>query len=79
MSGMDSVFHSSVQEAVQLTVQNNKPLFVFLALLDNNTNDSFLNKFIKEQTVAHLQEHSVPLKLVQGSVEFGYFEQLFKT
>lgn len=78
MPGMDSVFHSSVQEAVQLTVQNNKPLFVYLALLDNNTNDSFLNKFIKEQTVAHLQEHSVPLKLVQGSVEFGYFEQLFQ-
>ncbi|KAI5967049.1 hypothetical protein KGF57_000477 [Candida theae] len=77
-SEMDTLFHSSVQEAVQLTIQNHKPLFVFLASSESTTNDTFLNKFIGEQTVSRLREKTVPLKLVQGSIEFGYFEQLFK-
>ncbi|KAG5421819.1 hypothetical protein I9W82_000911 [Candida metapsilosis] len=78
MPDMDRVFHSSVQEAVQLTVQNKKSLFVFLASPDDSTNDSFLSKFIKDQTISQLRENSVPLKLIRGSVEYGYFEQLFK-
>ncbi|KAI5953009.1 hypothetical protein CANMA_005034 [Candida margitis] len=78
MPEMDSIFHSSVQEAVQLTIQNYKPLFVFLASPDNSTNEAFLSKFIKDHTVSHLQQYSIPLKLTQGSVEFGYFEQLFQ-
>lgn len=78
MSDIESIFHSSVREAVQLTVQNNKPLFVFLALPDSITNESFLNKFVTKDAVSLLQNSTVPLKLIQGSVEFGYFEQLFQ-
>lgn len=78
-----NLFNTSVQEAVQSTIQHNKPLFVFLAKYndqqqDDDASKQFLEKFIdQEETTTLLSHHFVLLKLFQGTMEYLYFNQIF--
>lgn len=80
-SHIDDLFSSSVQEAVALTAQQQKPLFVYLTKSYQNQEESgneFLSKFIDEEITQVLHENFVLLKLIEHTPEFGYFTQLFK-
>ncbi|KAI3403855.2 hypothetical protein KGF56_003285 [Candida oxycetoniae] len=72
-------FGTSIEEAVQKSISERKPLLVFLAHQTNfSTNDQFLKKFIvKSSLLEQLETNFVLLKLVQNSTGFRYFEQLF--
>lgn len=79
-SYIDHLFSSSVQQAVALTVQQQKPLFVYLTKPDQEQEDgnAFLSKFIDEEVTQVLQRNFILLKLVENTPDFGYFTQLFK-
>ncbi|ABN65358.2 predicted protein [Scheffersomyces stipitis CBS 6054] len=77
------VFGSSVQEAVQATVRLGKPLFVFLSVNSEENSATFLEQFFHSQEAIDSEigqlvtESFVTLKLVEDTVEFGYFQQIF--
>ncbi|CAX44435.1 UBX-domain (ubiquitin-regulatory domain) protein, putative [Candida dubliniensis CD36] len=72
-------FITSVEQAVSSTISKQKPLFVYLVTSGYTENtDTFLPKFIDEQTSAIIKSNFILLKLTQNTVEFGYFSQLFK-
>lgn len=81
---LDTMFGTSVQEAVQATIRMNKPMFVFLTKGDNDFESvEFVSKHLLSEGEIHekmgqiLLDKFVMLKLVEDSVEFGYFKQIF--
>ncbi|KAI5960317.1 uncharacterized protein KGF55_004609 [Candida pseudojiufengensis] len=77
---IDGLFLTSVQQAVQLTLSDNKPLFVYISSLENTElNDKFVNKFINQELVNTLKTNFILLKLIENSTEFEYFKQIFKS
>ncbi|KAG7664234.1 uncharacterized protein J8A68_002248 [[Candida] subhashii] len=78
------LFNTSVQEAVQATIQQNKPLFVFLAQGEADEADGiskeFLHKFVDDDDniISLLGQQFVLLKLLKGSTEYMFFNQIFK-
>ena len=72
-------FTTSVEQAVSSTISEQKALFVYLVTSTYTENtDTFLPKFIDDQTTAIIKSNFILLKLTQNTVEFGYFSQLFK-
>ncbi|KAK6464824.1 hypothetical protein DFJ63DRAFT_93836 [Scheffersomyces coipomensis] len=75
---VESNFGTSVQQAVQATASQNKPLFVLLSKGESdNESIEFENKFINESNIHQLKSHFILLKLIDDTVEFGYFKQIF--
>ena len=82
---LDTMFGTSVQEAVQATIRMNKPMFVFLTKGDSDFESvEFVSKHLLSEGEIHekvgqiLLDKFVMLKLVEDSVEFGYFKQIFQ-
>lgn len=72
-------FTTSVEQAVSSTISEQKALFVYLVTSTYTENtDTFLPKFIDDQTTAIIKSNFILLKLTPNTVEFGYFSQLFK-
>lgn len=82
-SNIDKLFLVSVEEAVQKSMQNHQPLFVFLS-----RNDEMSQKFAEGllDTSASDEAHTmcdivkqkfVGLRLIEETVEYGYFKQIF--
>lgn len=74
----------SVQEAVQKSLNNNQPLFVFLSK-DDETSGTFADgllgrkagdngRYVREK----IQNQFVALKLIEDTTEYGYFKQIFQ-
>ncbi|KAK6202629.1 uncharacterized protein RJT21DRAFT_112582 [Scheffersomyces amazonensis] len=75
---VDEKFGTSVNEAVQATANQNKPLFVLLTKgVEDKESQEFENKYVNESTIKLLVSNFVLLKLIEGSKEFGYFSQIF--
>lgn len=76
------IFGTSVQEAVLASLLQNKPLLAFLTN-EQEMSQEFILKFlytdgeINKTVVDKLRLQFVCIKLIQGSVEFGYFQQIF--
>lgn len=72
---IDSLFGNSVTEAVNTSTINDKVLVVYNTADSNN----WLNYWFHDNdfNVDSLQEAAVWLKLVKGTPEFTYFEQIF--
>ncbi|CUS21111.1 LAQU0S02e06106g1_1 [Lachancea quebecensis] len=73
MSGPELEFMSSVQQAVQLSLQERKPLIVYCTEGNDNWLGSWFNKELRQQ----LATKCIALKLLKGQPEYGYFEQIF--
>lgn len=78
------MFGTSVQEAVLATIRMNKPMFVYLSKGDDDyPSVEFVTRHllgdgeIHQQVGRILRAKFVLLKLVDGTVEFGYFKQIF--
>ncbi|CAH2354718.1 hypothetical protein CLIB1423_18S02146 [[Candida] railenensis] len=77
------IFGTSVQEAVSASLSQNKPLLAFLTN-EQEISQEFILKFLytegerNETVVDKLRSQFVCIKLIQGSVEFGYFQQIFQ-
>lgn len=74
----------SVQEAVQKSLQNHQPLFVFLSK-DDETSQKFaeglleVNASKKELNISEkIRNEFVGLKLIEDSIEYGFFNQIFQ-
>ncbi len=72
----DDLFGTSVHAAVQTSMAQNKPLVAFLTN-ELEISTEFAAKFLRGAVVERLRHHFVCIKLVEGSVEFGYFHQIF--
>lgn len=81
---MDTLFRTSVQDAVLASLQQKKPLFVFLT-----KNDEPSRKFAEQYLgVGGTEEHGgimrkiqggfISLKLIDNTIEFGYFREILK-
>lgn len=74
----------SVQEAVQKSLNNSKPLFVFLSK-DDETSGTFAEGLLGEKSGdigsyvrGKVQNEFVGLKLIENTTEYGYFKQIFQ-
>ncbi|CCK70527.1 Ubx6p KNAG_0E02680 [Huiozyma naganishii CBS 8797] len=82
---LEDLFTGSVEEAVRLANERGLCLVVYNAVGPVSasdgaeSDDQWLNQWFKtdEQDLEKLKRVSVWLKLVKGSQQFGYFEQLF--
>ena len=78
-SSFELRFETLVQNAVRQSVQEQRPLFVFIKhQSDPSLNETFTAKFVTPNVEEKIVTNFVLLKLTPGTVEFGYFEQLFK-
>lgn len=83
VNNLDRVFGSSVQEAVQSSLESNKPLFILLSKEDD-VSKAFIKKFLfKEENVDEgvlqvIKDRYICLKLVDQTNEMGYFREIFK-
>lgn len=82
-SSIDKVFMVSVQEAVQKSLKNNQPLFVFLSR-DDETSRTFAKDLLQteigdsgQDISDKVQNEFVGLKLIKDTTEYGYFKQIF--
>ncbi|ODV77387.1 uncharacterized protein CANTADRAFT_37748, partial [Suhomyces tanzawaensis NRRL Y-17324] len=77
-SSIDRIFGTSVNQAVQQSISENRPLFVYLSR-DDAASASFVHLWLGDNklTVQQALARFVLLKLVHGTTEFGYFEQIF--
>lgn len=66
-------FVTSVKDAVDLSLQQKKPLLVYCTA----DNDDWLNKWMTEEFGKLLSSKCIILKLVRGEVEYAYFEQIW--
>ncbi|CAR30458.1 UBX domain-containing protein [Lachancea thermotolerans CBS 6340] len=73
MSRPELEFMSSVQQAVQLSLQEQKPLVVYCTEGNDNWLRSWFNRELRQQLVTTC----IALKLTKGQPEYGYFEQIF--
>lgn len=73
---MFELFGTSVHTAVQTSMAQNKPLVAFLTN-ELEISAEFAAKFLRGAVVERLRHHFVCIKLVEGSVEFGYFQQIY--
>lgn len=64
---------SSVEEAVFKSMQDNKVLAVY----SSSGDDLWLNTWFKGGFEQELKKHAIWLRLVQGTEQFTYFEQIF--
>lgn len=69
----DEIFISSVEDAVSLSLSLHKCLVVYNALNE----DSWLNSWLKHDSLLQLKDKAVWLKLQRSTDQFKYFEQLF--
>lgn len=80
---IDDLFGTSVQTAVQTSLSENKPLLAFLTN-ERESSTEFVFKFLykddelNSRLVAKLKDAFVPIKLIEGTTEFGFFQQIFK-
>lgn len=73
MDTLDTHFVSSVENAVQESLRENKALLVYTTGGDNSWFESWFTPLVGEQ----LKDSCVWLRLAAGSREMGYFEQIF--
>ncbi|CDO95264.1 unnamed protein product [Kluyveromyces dobzhanskii CBS 2104] len=73
MDALDTHFVSSVENAVQESLRENKALLVYTSGEDNSWFESWFTPLVGEQ----LKDTCVWLRLAAGSREMGYFEQIF--
>lgn len=76
-----NLFHTAVQPAVQASLSENKPMFIYL--LNLNDNDQLLkiyfqeNGCLRDSLVSKISNNFICLKLIENSVDYGYLEQIF--
>ncbi|CAB4253271.1 similar to Saccharomyces cerevisiae YJL048C UBX6 UBX (ubiquitin regulatory X) domain-containing protein that interacts with Cdc48p [Maudiozyma barnettii] len=72
---ISNLFLDSVEEAVSESLKSNRTLVVY----NSNQSDDWLNKWFQadDSNVSHLKGAAVWLKLVKGTAQFQYFEQVF--
>ncbi|KAJ8100350.1 ubiquitin-related domain-containing protein [Lipomyces tetrasporus] len=71
------IFESSVETAVGRSVQQRIPLVVFISD-DSNESQTWITDLLETEEVERtIGQYSVPLRLVNGSTEAGYFAQIF--
>lgn len=69
----EELFLSSVQESVSKSMQEGKILVVY----NSNGDDLWLNSWFQRGFEKELGKHAVWLRLVRGTEQFSYFEQIF--
>lgn len=75
MAEIDTLFMDSVEAAVAASLQQHKPLVVYCT--GESGDNRWLTSWIAEETSKAIADKCVALKLLKGSEQFGYFEQLF--
>ncbi|ODQ79150.1 hypothetical protein BABINDRAFT_162206 [Babjeviella inositovora NRRL Y-12698] len=73
---ISALFQSSVNSAVQSSLSSKKPLFVFVTD-ESATSSHWLQQCVTPAHRSLVDQHSVTLRLVKGSVECGLFELTF--
>lgn len=86
MTLLSNLFETSAQVAVQASLSESKPLFVYMEedrateevspLIEKYLIDVKDNK-IKDEYISFLKKRFICLKLIQGSTDYSFFEQLF--
>ncbi|KAK9372936.1 uncharacterized protein V1513DRAFT_480867 [Lipomyces chichibuensis] len=73
----DSIFETSVETAVGRSVQQRIPLAVFISD-DSTESQTWMSDLLGTEEIERtIRQYSVPLRLVNGSTEAGYFAQIF--
>lgn len=70
---LDELFLSSVEESVSRSMNEGKILVVYNSLGE----DVWLDSWCKANSLEELSRHAIWLKLVRGTEQFKYFEQIF--
>lgn len=70
---LGGLFMSSVEESVAKSMQEGK----ILAVYNSAGDDMWLDSWFRADLGLGLSEHAVWLKLIRGTEQFGYFEQIF--
>ncbi|SCW02507.1 LAFE_0F07954g1_1 [Lachancea fermentati] len=73
MSTIDIHFSESVKEAVDLSLQQALPLLVY----SSSGSDEWLKKWFSRELQRKIDGKCIALKLLKGTEEFQYFEQIF--
>lgn len=68
---LNGLFMDSVEQAVSLSMKNDKVLVVY----NSSGDDQWLNAWFKAEIAGHLK--AVWLKLLKGTEQFNFFEQIF--
>lgn len=78
MPQIDDLFNKSVEQATNIAVNENKPLLVYVTNNCHLIDEQVQQLFVDENARALVETYFVPVKLWEGSVDFGFFYQLFK-
>ncbi|CAK7890964.1 hypothetical protein CAAN3_01S03004 [[Candida] anglica] len=82
MNNIADLFGSSVNQAVQISLAEGKPLLAFLTN-DQEISSEFIKKFlysdssVNEEIIHKLKTNFVCIKLLEGTTDFEFFKQIF--